>query len=431
MLVTLKRSAFEFSKTFIILIFLTTANCTLNNKDCLCQWVSQYPYTLGLTFFDVEFINKNTGWVTGIGKILKTTNAGINWVEQIHPAVNKPIVCIHPVDSNVVYAGGDFETILKTTNGGTNWTAIRNGSWGQGKSYRGLFFINQNTGWFCGSGLYVLKTTDGGATFDSTYIWWGYLFDMYFKDANTGLMVGEGGGIFKTTNSGLNWIQASLPIGNYGDIFKLSVLQNQYCYVVESAKRVFRSTNFGDSWDSIAYISQSQGEGPRCVRFSSLNTGWLSAEVGRMAKTTDGGYTWRDQFTGGDPRGVLSFWFYNDSIGWAVGSNGMILNTTSSGAVFVNNYSLNRPEDFVLHQNYPNPFNSETLIEYQIKKASYIELSVYNIRGQKIDVLMEGINNVGSYKIRYNPGKISSGIYFIELKINGNYKIIKRMIMIK
>lgn len=417
-------------KSLFVLIFFLIVNCSLRIDNCRCQWVSQYPYTLGLTFFDVEFINKNTGWVTGIGKILKTTNAGMNWVEQVHPATNKPINSIHPVDSNIVYASGDFETILKTSNGGINWTSIRNGSWGQGKSYRGLFFINQNTGWFCGSGLYVLKTTDGGSTFDSTYIWWGYLFDMYFKDANKGLMVGEGGGIFKTTNAGLNWIQATLPIGNYGDIHKISVLQNQYCYVVETAKRVFRSTNFGDSWDSIAYISQSQGEGPRCIRFSSINTGWLSAEVGRMAKTTDGGYSWRDQFTGGDPRGVLSFWFYNDSIGWAVGSNGMILYTTSSGAVFVNNNSQIQPEDYILYQNYPNPFNYSTRISFDILKPGFYKLEFFDATGRRIETLFSREFKPGNYEFTFNAGYMSSGVYFYKLG-SDNFSFTKNLLIIK
>ena len=52
------------------------------------QWVLQ---NTGSTtdFHSVKFINKNTGWICGTGVIAKTTNAGVNWVHQLHPATNR------------------------------------------------------------------------------------------------------------------------------------------------------------------------------------------------------------------------------------------------------------------------------------------------------------------------------------------------------
>ena len=117
---------------------------------------------------------------------------GVNWIEQNQPVTNKYLNSICPVDSNIVYCVGWFETILKTTNGGENWFALRNGPVGEGNSYESTFFINELTGWIGGYRLQAYKTIDGGKTFDSTYVNLD-IKDIHFKDSNTGLMVGGGG----------------------------------------------------------------------------------------------------------------------------------------------------------------------------------------------------------------------------------------------
>ncbi len=417
-------------KNFTLLIItVLVLNSSFLIRNCHSQWVYQHQFVLGQFLMDVEFINKNTGWVCGSGTILKTTNAGLNWEYQSHPATNKSLYSIHPVDSNVVYAVGYFETILKTTNGGTNWLAIRNGTYGQGKSYKGLYFINQNTGWICGAGQYVLRTTDGGVSFDSTYVWWGYLNDMYFKNVNAGIMVGNGGGIFKTSNAGINWIQSNIPPNYSGNFNKISVVQNQYCFAVETGKKVIRSSNFGDTWDSRGFISES--DFPYCCTFSSINTGWVGGSYGQVFKTTNSGLNWRLENTGGDQRPLNSLYFFNDSIGWGVGSSGKIIFTTTGGLTFANNYIQKIPDKYLLYQNYPNPFNASTIIEYELKQRSEIELSVYDILGKRIQILETGDKPPGNYKVVLESGGLPSGIYFYELIINRNYKIIKKMIMRK
>jgi photosystem II stability/assembly factor-like uncharacterized protein len=146
----------------LLISFMLSLSYILN-----AQWITIYPYTAGVGLLDFKFINQNTGWICGDYTILKTTNSGINWTVQNHPATNKYLYCIHPVDSNIVYCVGWFETVLKTTDGGNNWFALKNGPVGLPHSYESVFFINQYTGWFGGYGNYVYKTTNGGISFDS------------------------------------------------------------------------------------------------------------------------------------------------------------------------------------------------------------------------------------------------------------------------
>ncbi len=77
------------------------------------------------------------------------------------------------------------------------------------------------------------------------------------------------------------------------------------------------------------------------------------------------------------------------------------------------------PDHFQLFQNYPNPFNSSTTVRFQLAKPGYVTLNIYNLLGQKIELLLEGYKFTGEYKIQWNAEYIPSGIYLIELRFNG------------
>jgi hypothetical protein len=74
------------------------------------------------------------------------------------------------------------------------------------------------------------------------------------------------------------------------------------------------------------------------------------------------------------------------------------------------------PETFALASAYPNPFNPMTTIEFSLDEASNFEISVFNITGQRIDVLSSGYAEPGIYKQIWNAGNFTSGVYFIRLE---------------
>ena len=88
------------------------------------------------------------------------------------------------------------------------------------------------------------------------------------------------------------------------------------------------------------------------------------------------------------------------------------------------------PTEFLLGQNFPNPFNNTTSIKYQIPHASEVDLSIFNVRGQIVAILVSQRQNAGTYKVIWNTAEISSGVYYYQLRTN--YKTItKKMILIK
>ncbi|MDP4268377.1 MAG: T9SS type A sorting domain-containing protein, partial [Bacteroidota bacterium] len=70
---------------------------------------------------------------------------------------------------------------------------------------------------------------------------------------------------------------------------------------------------------------------------------------------------------------------------------------------------------------YPNPYSQNTTINYQLPEISNVKIEVFNIIGEKIKTLTDGILNKGSYKVNFSAQKSGypSGIYFIRLNING------------
>ena len=73
------------------------------------------------------------------------------------------------------------------------------------------------------------------------------------------------------------------------------------------------------------------------------------------------------------------------------------------------------PEEYVLFPAYPNPFNPSTNIRYHIANDSHVFLAIYNVRGEKIETIMDGTQLSGEYNINWDAADYSSGVYFIQL----------------
>ncbi len=88
------------------------------------------------------------------------------------------------------------------------------------------------------------------------------------------------------------------------------------------------------------------------------------------------------------------------------------------------------PKSFHLSQNYPNPFNPQTSIRYTVLSSKYVNLTVYNVLGQKVKTLVDEEKFPGEYTISFDGSNLSSGIYFYRLTA-GQYTETKKMILQK
>jgi hypothetical protein len=100
----------------------------------------------------------------------------------------------------------------------------------------------------------------------------------------------------------------------------------------------------------------------------------------------------------------------------------------------------NTPKVFSLSQNYPNPFwsgatsrsagNPTTQISYSIPQNGYISLKVYNLLGDEVATLFEGVQLAGNHVASFNGAELASGVYLYQLKAN-NFTEVKRLILLK
>ncbi len=93
------------------------------------------------------------------------------------------------------------------------------------------------------------------------------------------------------------------------------------------------------------------------------------------------------------------------------------------------------PSEFRLEQNYPNPFNPKTNINFGVPKASFVNLSIFNTKGQKVKTLVNQNLEPSNYKISWNGidaqgNTVSSGVYFYKLKA-GNFQQTRKMLFVK
>ena len=103
----------------------------------------------------------------------------------------------------------------------------------------------------------------------------------------------------------------------------------------------------------------------------------------------------------------------------------------SPNSIFEDQTALIQPKKFRLEQNYPNPFNPTTTIKYQLPAAGNVELSIYNVLGQKMQTLVSKRKEAGSYKVDWNGKGFASGIYFYRLEIDQKLISTMKLVLLK
>jgi len=86
------------------------------------------------------------------------------------------------------------------------------------------------------------------------------------------------------------------------------------------------------------------------------------------------------------------------------------------------------PETFALGQNYPNPFNPTTNINFDLPKAQFVNLTVYNVLGQKVATLVDENISAGTHTVQFDARNLASGIYVYRLQTDGFVKVRKMLL---
>jgi hypothetical protein len=88
------------------------------------------------------------------------------------------------------------------------------------------------------------------------------------------------------------------------------------------------------------------------------------------------------------------------------------------------------PREFALYQNYPNPFNPVTSVKFALPEQSEVKIEIFNLLGQKILTLSEGLMPAGNHSIDWDGSRTASGIYYYKLTA-GDFTCVKKMTLLK
>ncbi len=377
------------------------------------------------------------------------------------------------------FAGGDLGLLKKTVDNGTTWTTISPGS--SNKIYD-VYTYNQTTVYLCGVNGMISKTVNGGLnwvtqTSPAAY----YYYDLDFINSTTGMAVGDDGKAAFTTNGGTNWIQAQLNVTPGAKLdYKVCDMVDVNTWIVASADTqisniqysyIHRTTNNGTSYQNLytmvggltsdvsfiyirvmsagtiyavsanGYFLRTIDNGvnwtavqmptiPVSVYFANMSTGYSGGVNGVIRKTTNGGLNWIQQ-TSPTNATINSIFSVDTNNVYAAGSSGTILRTQNGGN-FVGIQQINSeiPDNYSLEQNYPNPFNPATKISFNIPKESFARLTIYNILGKEVKVLVNDNISAGKYEAEFDASDLPSGTYFYRLTA-GDFTHTRKMLLVK
>ena len=84
---------------------------------------------------------------------------------------------------------------------------------------------------------------------------------------------------------------------------------------------------------------------------------------------------------------------------------------------------------FSLGQNYPNPFNPSTTIEFELPEVSRVKLSVYDILGREVTLLVNETLNAGVHEVRFHGSNLPSGVYLYRIQAEGFESTMKMLVL--
>lgn len=251
-----------------------------------------------------------------------SVNAYSQWINQSISQGHPIFGCSFP-SSNTGYVCGYGEFLIKTTNGGQNWIDLSLGF--TGDNLNSIWFLNETTGFMTSTNDSLLYSTNGGLD------WINYLYlgsqgqDLFFINNQTG-WASSYNRLYKTNNAGINW--TLVTNSNVPDMFFINENTGWKTSYSSGTTQVMKTTNGCQSWET--KLTTTNFRVIYAIDFINESTGWVCGYRGYIAKTTDGGENWvvqRDT----DGQALYTIEFINPKIGFAAGDGGSVVSTSNGG----------------------------------------------------------------------------------------------------
>jgi len=277
--------------------------------------------------YSVAYQDKTKLWTVGAqGSIFVSQDGGKTWADRSYQDKEITFYEVKFVNSQTGYISGGKGTVLQTTNGGQTWAAVSVDASKEdfGKMPLKSFLVGSS-----GIGVYTKTnlaiSSNGGKNWTYSKITLeGHIADIHFINEKTGFCLNNEGDLFKTTNGGSSWIQVQNRPNQawyFSDIHAF----NENTLIVVGERGVEKSQNGGTTWTYMRDLEELHTD----IAFTGTN-GWI---VGRNRDNTpllklskDAGKTWKNMkvcvsLKTGSLNAISAI---NDKNVWGVGSTGII-----------------------------------------------------------------------------------------------------------
>jgi photosystem II stability/assembly factor-like uncharacterized protein len=424
-------------------------------------WFSTMMWDSSSAYYEMVFPSATTGFVITYGggqyKIIKSVND--NWGATISLTTTDAIQGIEFPSVNTGYAVCAGGIMFKTTNGGNNWYRL---STGTTRTLRDVKFIDELTGWIVGDSGLILKTTTGGEApvlysvsgtvrFEDNNqpVTSGYVKALRYDEQTQNIITVDSTGI---QSDGTYMLIHCPPIPV--DIMAYENDENHASYVPtyyvstiywENATNVTPDTNLTGIDIGVYRINNTTGNmhiGGGVYKYGTadmlgLKNAVVYARIGNVFKgysiSGNNGLYRIDSLSAGTYELICNrMGFYSavrpfnlttfsvDTIDFVLST--LLVSIEPNGQII--------PEKFFLSQNYPNPFNPATKIKFGLPEQSHAKLTVYDVLGREVAVLVNEELKAGEYNVEWNASVLSSGIYFYRL-VTEKYTQTKKMVLMK
>ncbi|HCY75393.1 MAG TPA: hypothetical protein DHV28_05690 [Ignavibacteriales bacterium] len=288
-------------------------NTLLKTTDAGLSWQAVNA-GLNAHYWSLDFLNENYGMIAcGGGIVLKTTDGGNGWT-QTQAGDTRDLYTIDVIDSlHIAAAGGSFGKNVYSSDGGTIWTENTNLPYSAGANW--IYFLNTDTGYVTGDGLYLRKTTNRGQSWFSTPYFEIGRWQFEILNGNTGYGVGDNLTITKTEDDFTTGRQLILNV-NFADVFFIDEMKGFAIGNDVVNGGLYKTEDGGISFQKV----EDAPYGKDLLFLDSL-VGFIAGSY----KTTNGGESWYQVNTGGGTK----VFFINDSVGWSIDSH--IYKSTNQG----------------------------------------------------------------------------------------------------